>query len=453
MKKQIKSWAALGLAAALTASMAGCTSSQSGASDTAATQAAETTKAADAAPAAETTKAEAAEAQAAALEGEIEIVTNGNEETFNAVNEILNNFMAENPGVKISYTTQGSDYEQLMKARMASNDLPDIFATHGWSVARYSEYLTPLNDQPWYGSIEESFMNNIANDEGQIFVLPLNMDIGGLLYNKTLLEELNVEIPKTWDELMNICEMGKEKGYTGVFIAGKDTRQPASLLDVSAQTFICVRKDADYPSQLLDGTFDWNNWAPLSQFLLDLKTKGYLNPDCVTCDPIDVAPRMSENNVLFVITSTMDLIRQAAELNPDAKYGLAPVPSMGEGYENVFAGGEREAYGIWKDTKHMDICTAILEYLARPENVKKVCEASGKRSAIKDINPDLGDIAQDYEKYADVRICPVFDRAYLPSGMWSTMRTIGSSLIAEEMTVEESVKTMETDYNTLREQQ
>lgn len=453
MKKQIKSWAALSLAAAITVSMAGCGSSQSGTSDATSAQTAQTTKAADAAPASETTKAEAAEAPAAALEGEIEIVTNSNEETFNAVNEILNHFMEENPGVKISYTTQGSDYEQLMKARMASNDLPDIFATHGWSVARYSEYLTPLNDQPWYGSIEESFMNNIANDQGQIFVLPLNMDIGGLLYNKPLLEELNVEIPKTWDELMNICEMGKEKGYTGVFIAGKDTRQPASLLDVSAQTFICVRKDTDYPSQLLDGTFDWNNWAPLSQFLLDLKTKGYLNPDCVTCDPIDVAPRMSENNVLFVITSTMDLIRQAAELNPDAKYGLAPVPSMGEGYENVFAGGEREAYGIWKDTKHMDICTAILEYLARPENVKKVCEASGKRSAIKDINPDLGDIAQDYEKYADIRICPIFDRAYLPSGMWSTMRTIGSSLIAEEMTVEESVKTMETDYNTLREQQ
>ena len=37
------------------------------------------------------------------------------------------------------------------------------------------------------------------------------MDIGGLLYNKTLLEELNAEIPKTWDQLLEICEMGKAK--------------------------------------------------------------------------------------------------------------------------------------------------------------------------------------------------------------------------------------------------
>ena len=177
MRKQIKTWAVLGLAAALTASMAGCASSQSGSSETAAPQAPAAPQDPDKAQTAETTKTEGSEAPAAALEGEIEIVTNGNEETFNAVNEILNNFMAENPGVTISYTTQGSDYEQLMKARMASNDLPDIFATHGWSVARYSEYLTPLNDQPWYGSIEESFMNNLAIS----FQVSYTLDISGKL--------------------------------------------------------------------------------------------------------------------------------------------------------------------------------------------------------------------------------------------------------------------------------
>ena len=82
-----------------------------------------------------------------------------------------------------------------MKARMASNDLPDIFATHGWSVVRYSEYLRPLNDQPWFSEIEPSFLENVQNADGQVFVLPLNMDQGGLLYNKKLLTELGVDIP------------------------------------------------------------------------------------------------------------------------------------------------------------------------------------------------------------------------------------------------------------------
>ena len=100
----------------------------------------------------------------------------------------------------------------------------------------------------------------------------------------------------------------------------------------------------------------------------------------------------------------------------------------------------------------MDICLAVIDYLSQPENVKKICEASGKRSAIQGVEPDLGSVGEDYQTYAETKICPTFDRVYLPSGMWSTMRTIGSSLIGEEMTVDESCKTMETDYNTLREQ-
>ncbi len=444
MKKFTKYAGALLAAAVAAGSLAGCQGS-SEPKEAAATQ----TQDSAAQSGQETQGSQAAGAE---LSGELEIVTNADEQTFNAVNGVFEKFMEENPGVKISYTTQGSDYEQLMKARMASNDLPDIFATHGWSVARYSEYLRPLNDQPWFGTVEEAFKRNIENADGQIFVLPLNMDQGGLMYNKTLLAELGIEIPKTWDEFMAACQLAKDKGYTGVFIAGKDSRQPANLMDIAATTFLASCEDKGYTDQLADGSFDWNNWTPVSQLLMDLKAKGYLNVDCVTCDPVDAAPRMAENNILFLMSSSPDLIGQAQEINPDAQYGMAPIPALNDSYEPAFCGGEREAYGIWKDTENEALCLALLDYLAKPENVKIVCEASGKRPAIQNVSPDLGSVAEDYATYADTAIYPFFDRVYLPNGMWSTMKTIGSALIGEEMTVEESVQTMQADYETLREQ-
>ena len=444
MKKFTKYAGALLAAAVAAGSLAGCQGS-SEPKEAAATQ----TQDSAAQSGQETQGRQAAGAE---LSGELEIVTNADEQTFNAVNGVFEKFMEENPGVKISYTTQGSDYEQLMKARMASNDLPDIFATHGWSVARYSEYLRPLNDQPWFGTVEEAFKRNIENADGQIFVLPLNMDQGGLMYNKTLLAELGIEIPKTWDEFMAACQLAKDKGYTGVFIAGKYSRQPANLMDIAATTFLASCEDKGYTDQLADGSFDWNNWTPVSQLLMDLKAKGYLNVDCVTCDPVDAAPRMAENNILFLMSSSPDLIGQAQEINPEAQYGMAPIPALNDSYEPAFCGGEREAYGIWKDTENEALCLALLDYLAKPENVKIVCEASGKRPAIQNVSPDLGSVAEDYATYADTAIYPFFDRVYLPNGMWSTMKTIGSALIGEEMTVEESVQTMQADYETLREQ-
>ena len=444
MKKFTKFAGALLAAAVAAGSLAGCQGS-SEPKEAAATQAQDSA-------AQSGQETQGSQAAGAELSGELEIVTNADEQTFNAVNGVFEKFMEENPGVKISYTTQGSDYEQLMKARMASNDLPDIFATHGWSVARYSEYLRPLNDQPWFGTVEEAFKRNIENADGQIFVLPLNMDQGGLMYNKTLLAELGIEIPKTWDEFMAACQLAKDKGYTGVFIAGKDSRQPANLMDIAATTFLASCEDKGYTDQLADGSFDWNNWTPVSQLLMDLKAKGYLNVDCVTCDPVDAAPRMAENNILFLMSSSLDLIGQAQEINPEAQYGMAPIPALNDSYEPAFCGGEREAYGIWKDTENEALCLALLDYLAKPENVKIVCEASGKRPAIQNVSPDLGSVAEDYATYADTAIYPFFDRVYLPNGMWSTMKTIGSALIGEEMTVEESVQTMQADYETLREQ-
>ena len=444
MKKFTKFAGALLAAAVAAGSLAGCQGS-SEPKEAAATQAQDSA-------AQSGQETQGSQAAGAELSGELEIVTNADEQTFNAVNGVFEKFMEENPGVKISYTTQGSDYEQLMKARMASNDLPDIFATHGWSVARYSEYLRPLNDQPWFGTVEEAFKRNIENADGQIFVLPLNMDQGGLMYNKTLLAELGIEIPKTWDEFMAACQLAKDKGYTGVFIAGKDSCQPANLMDIAATTFLASCEDKGYTDQLADGSFDWNNWTPVSQLLMDLKAKGYLNVDCVTCDPVDAAPRMAENNILFLMSSSPDLIGQAQEINPEAQYGMAPIPALNDSYEPAFCGGEREAYGIWKDTENEALCLALLDYLAKPENVKIVCEASGKRPAIQNVSPDLGSVAEDYATYADTAIYPFFDRVYLPNGMWSTMKTIGSALIGEEMTVEESVQTMQADYETLREQ-
>lgn len=386
------------------------------------------------------------------LSGKLEMVTNADETTYNAVNQILQAFMAKNPGVKITYTTQGSDYEQLMKARMASNDLPDVFATHGWSVARYSKYLRPLNDEPWYKTIDKSFISNIENKDGQIFVLPLTMDQGGLMYNKKLMKDLAIDIPKTWDEFMTDCKLAKEKGLTGVFIAGKDSRQPANLMDIAATTYLASCEDKGYTGQLADGSFDWNNWTPVSKLLLDLKNEGCLNKDCVTCDPVDAVPRMAENNILFLLNSSPDLINQVMEANPEAQYGMAPIPAISGSYEPVFCGGEREAYGVWKGTKNEQACLALLQFMAKPENVKLVCEASGKRSAISGVNPDLGAVAQDYDKYSAAAIYPFFDRVYLPNGMWSTMKTIGSGLIGGDMTVEESVKVMKNDYETLRTQ-
>ena len=45
-------------------------------------------------------------------------------------------------------------------------------------------------------------------------------------------------------------------------------------------------------------------------------------------------------------------IQAALEINPDARLSMMPVPVWQEDDEPVLVGGEREAYGIWKDSEN-----------------------------------------------------------------------------------------------------
>src|SRR5688572_15270550 len=51
--------------------------------------------------------------------------------------KIARQFEQENPDVKIEFSAPGKDYESLLKIKMAANDMPDVFATHGWAKIRY----------------------------------------------------------------------------------------------------------------------------------------------------------------------------------------------------------------------------------------------------------------------------------------------------------------------------
>ncbi|MDF2650979.1 MAG: carbohydrate transporter substrate-binding protein, partial [Paenibacillus sp.] len=100
----------------------------------------------------------------------LEFMSNMSTQTLKEIQSLAEQFHKENPNITVDVSSQSADFEALIKAKMASGDLPDLWTTHGWSVERYSNFLQPLNDQAWYSSIKESFKPIITNKQGQVFV-------------------------------------------------------------------------------------------------------------------------------------------------------------------------------------------------------------------------------------------------------------------------------------------
>ena len=122
----------------------------------------------------------------------------------------------EEYGVTVNIAEYGDDYENTLKTRMASNELPDVFQTHGWSLLRYKEYLMNLQDQPWVSDYDESALGVIQDDDGAIYVLMISELINGTLVNLDACDAAGVDpyAIHTWDDFTEACAKIKASGLT-----------------------------------------------------------------------------------------------------------------------------------------------------------------------------------------------------------------------------------------------
>lgn len=356
----------------------------------------------------------------------------------------------EETGIIVDFSAPGTDYENLLRMKMASNEMPDIWSTHGWAVKRYSEVLTDLSGEEWVKRTIPSIAAQVTDENGRVLSMCIDSATAGIGYNAEIFEEYGIEVPKTIDELYAVCDTILEKSngtVTPIHLGGGDGWPVAQIVDYLSTT-LCVSDQAhNYSASLADGTFDWENYRPIGDFLKTILERGYVNVDCLTATNDDTAKALASNEAAIAFVGA---IRSSViNYNPDAKTGFFAIPVFYEGDEPVVIGGESDAFGIWKDTQHMEACKAFLNYLARADVNKRFCEAVNIRSAFIDVDADLGDMQVYYDNIASLRVMPYFDRVCFPSGMWDAMQKYGQLLLTDDYSVDDYLKDMSGDYTRL----
>ncbi len=379
---------------------------------------------------------------------EITFMTNVVGEKAAALESAVKDFETET-GYKVEFSAPGDSYEELMKTKMSSNELPDVFTTHGWSVARYSEYLAPVNDLAFASRISNQIKPVITNAEGEMFVLPIDIDIAGLVYNADVLKAAGVEPDsiKTWDDFSAACAKIKATGVAPMHIGGKDTWTIGQFFDWVAPSFYVTDTAASKAADLKSGKFDPAVWTEIAQMMSDWTAAGYFNPDVLTADYASDMEALATNKTAFCFYGNYAIMDAKAK-NADANLGMMPIPAKNAGDEPTLIAGEDVAVGVWKDSKNLAAAQELLEYLARPEVCGKIAKAAGNVAGLTDVSVDLGDLKVFYDKYANVETFPYFDREYLPSGMWDVMCSTGAELLAQSKdAVSNAASIMEQNFN------
>lgn len=293
----------------------------------------------------------------------IEIATYLSGDTLSAYKQVIADFESET-GVKVTLDEYGDDYESTMKTRMASNDLPDIFETHGWSLIRYKEYLTDLSGEAWASELNNAALGVIKDSDDKLYALMTTGSCLGTAVNMNVCEAAGVDpwAIETWEDFNAACDKIKAAGYTPVAnyftSAGALANANGSWLSYEGEQF-------NDNEAMLNGTWDWQNFGVILDYLQTWFDNGYLYEDCGTIKQADVIERCAQNECAFVVGIGTSFQTAVVAQNPEVKMAMIPICASKEGGARFCGIGEGASFGIWKDTDEMEVCKAFLNYVSQ----------------------------------------------------------------------------------------
>lgn len=153
------------------------------------------------------------------------------------VTKAVADFFTENyPNITFNLNTQvWNNYWSLMSTYAANNDLPDLMQQdyamlEQWVAAGDLLDLTPYVES---GALDLSKVPQNIIDTGKvgdgIYAVCAGVNAPALLYNKTLTDELGIEVPQniTWDQFAEFSrKIYAEKGIGAVYGDGNSENQP-----------------------------------------------------------------------------------------------------------------------------------------------------------------------------------------------------------------------------------
>ena len=131
------------------------------------------------------------------------LVPNDVEANIQRAQALVAAYTALNPNVKIDIETRpgGGDGDNLVKTRLATGEMNDIFWYNSGSLLQAlnpAQTLVDLSGESFVANISDSFITTVSQGKGMYGVPSETAMGGGILYNKKVFASLGITVPKTW---------------------------------------------------------------------------------------------------------------------------------------------------------------------------------------------------------------------------------------------------------------
>ncbi len=337
-------------------------------------------------------------------------------------NEKIDEFNNMDNGITVEITNINTeaDYLDKLSTDFASGETPNVFMEYGG--ARCLDYIEAdalVNlqpyleaDQEWYGNFMESCWEPAHFEEygyEGLYCIPYTNYQIVLYYNKDILADNGLEVPTTWDELMDACATLKENGVQPFIVGEKDNYRFGHLHTVlSLKTY-----GGEIGKQLgsREVTYDGEEMKTIYTMIKEMVDKGYLGDNLLSTDAQQEGSYFQQGKAAFQYNGSWGasgIQNSDCELYKEQKIGVTRFPAVTEEYAKVDMGGGNDSYFVSKLNKSDDEIAAslvLLKYISSKDFCAGLMEVNPNTMAIKTdfvsdnyLLNDIQDIMADTEE-------------------------------------------------------
>ena len=290
-----------------------------------------------------------------------------------AIEATVRNFEKKYPNIKVNYEVNYEDkvYEDILIKKIARDELGDVVQLKTPGAYASSDTLGEISDE-----VADLVKYNYTID-GKVYGVGAVESTSGIIYNKELFEKCRLEVPTTYDEFLEVCEVLKRRGITPIGVGGSDLWHMEYWVNHFFRTDV-ISKNPDWLKECSAGNVCWTDEEPM-KMLSDLRRlfeDGYVNSDWQTTRDGNLSYMMAEGEIAMMYTGAWTSFA-IQKLNTDMHLGWFYVPD-----ENgvTYAGDNLDTFwsvtkSCEEDPERYDAAMKFLKFFYSEENYTQVCES------------------------------------------------------------------------------
>ncbi|CAN7146135.1 ABC transporter substrate-binding protein [Microbacterium sp. LjRoot45] len=297
--------------------------------------------------------------------------------------QLAADFNAANDDVEVVVDAsgpEGTELDNMVKTRLSTGEMSDLFWYNSGALMQALNpdvQLLNVAGEPWLDGLQDAYVTTVSTANGT-YGAPVGQAMGGgIFYNIDVFEEAGVEVPQTWDEMLDAVAAIRGIGVDPVIQSYGDTW--TSQMVVLADFYNIYAQDPDFGTKLTANEVKFADEPGLSSFekLQDLADADAFNEDFATTLLDQALAKLAngEGAMYPMLTFAQATIQQNFPEQADS-IGFFPVPGASADDFGLTTWMPSSVYAP-ATTEHPDEVKRFMAFVASPDGCDAITEARG----------------------------------------------------------------------------